>query len=64
MVGRMFTGEIEGTVIPDCAPHIVSETSSEEKIHMVYEPRMVSPLYANKVVEAVIAVVRAQIVKN
>jgi len=64
IVGRIFTGEVEGTVIPDCAPHIVSETSSSEKIHMVYEPRMISPLYHNRVVSAVIAIVRAQIIKN
>ena len=64
IVGRIFTGEIEGTVVPDCAPHIVSETSSLEKIHMVYEPRMISPLYCNRAVSAVIAIVRAQIIKN
>jgi hypothetical protein len=64
IVGRIFTGEIEGSVIPDCVPHVVSEACSEEKIHMLYEPKMISPLYRNKVAEAVIAIVRCQIIKN
>lgn len=63
IVAKIFTGEIAETVVPDCPSHVVSETSSAGKIHMIYEPRMLSPLYHNHVATAVIAVVRAQIIK-
>lgn len=64
IVGRIFSGELDTTVVPDCPPHIVSETSSVEKMRMEYEPRMISPLYHNRVVTAVIAIVRAKILKS
>lgn len=64
IVGRIFNGEIEETVVPDCPAHVVAETSSVGKINMNYELRMLSPLHHNHVPSAVIAVVRAQIIKS
>lgn len=64
IVGRIFNGEIEETVVPDCPAHVVSETSSVGKIQMNYELRMLSPLHHNSVASAVIAVVRAQIIRS
>lgn len=61
---RVFSGEVEGTFVPDVPKHALREARSAERFSLSCEIRRMAPVYRNKRPDAVIVLERAEILCN
>jgi hypothetical protein len=63
-VDLLMSGKVRESIVPNVEPHVISEISSEDRLSMQYDIRLVSPLFKNRQPAAYLVVERAQLIKN